>query len=263
MKKHVHAPTAATSLTQKSILAAMLIAGIVHVDLAQAAVVNTGDQLTISSATHDINGYVNGGSWWAFDTNGSYSISAPERIGMQQGTQGLIIGVTQSPTGISHSGAPNGSEGGTIDAAWPFLYNTGMHLTASPVTGSTTAGLDFSGWRMTWAGIPSIPLGGGMQNCGTSSDGICVDPTGSHADLAGTYDNGTGIATFVWDGVYGHSYTLDYTSVVTRADPSDLGGVTYALHLEGTVQTVPVPAAVWLFGSGLMGLLGLARRRRR
>lgn len=35
---------------------------------------------------------------------------------------------------------------------------------------------------------------------------------------------------------------------------------------EGTITTpatvVPVPAAVWLFGSGLLGLVGVARRRR-
>ena len=27
------------------------------------------------------------------------------------------------------------------------------------------------------------------------------------------------------------------------------------------VSSVPVPAAVWLFGSGLLGLVGLARRK--
>jgi len=37
----------------------------------------------------------------------------------------------------------------------------------------------------------------------------------------------------------------------------------YALAVRpGDVSAVPVPAAVWLFGSGLMGLLGLARRKR-
>ena len=30
----------------------------------------------------------------------------------------------------------------------------------------------------------------------------------------------------------------------------------------GDVSTVPVPAAVWLFGSGLIGLVGLARRKK-
>ena len=31
---------------------------------------------------------------------------------------------------------------------------------------------------------------------------------------------------------------------------------------NGVVSAVPVPAAVWLFGSGLLGLLGVARRRK-
>ena len=31
---------------------------------------------------------------------------------------------------------------------------------------------------------------------------------------------------------------------------------------NGTVSAVPVPAAVWLFGSGLLGLVGVARRRK-
>ncbi len=31
---------------------------------------------------------------------------------------------------------------------------------------------------------------------------------------------------------------------------------------SGDVSAVPVPAAVWLFGSGLIGLLGIAKRKR-
>lgn len=31
---------------------------------------------------------------------------------------------------------------------------------------------------------------------------------------------------------------------------------------QGTVPPIPVPAAVWLFGSGLVGLIGLGQRRR-
>ncbi len=29
----------------------------------------------------------------------------------------------------------------------------------------------------------------------------------------------------------------------------------------GSVSTVPIPAAIWLFGSGLLGLIGIARRK--
>jgi hypothetical protein len=34
-------------------------------------------------------------------------------------------------------------------------------------------------------------------------------------------------------------------------------------NLVGTPKVIPVPAAVWLFGSGLLGLVGVARRRKK
>ena len=42
----------------------------------------------------------------------------------------------------------------------------------------------------------------------------------------------------------------------------DLNDESWAMdNLNVTVAPVPVPAAVWLFGSGLMGLIGVARRK--
>jgi hypothetical protein len=45
--------------------------------------------------------------------------------------------------------------------------------------------------------------------------------------------------------------------------PQGLGGTgsTYQLALWGEPAPVPVPAALWLFGSGLAALVGLARRK--
>jgi len=41
------------------------------------------------------------------------------------------------------------------------------------------------------------------------------------------------------------------------------GGATFALAgALAPMSPVPVPAAVWLFGSGLLGLAGFARRRK-
>jgi len=41
------------------------------------------------------------------------------------------------------------------------------------------------------------------------------------------------------------------------------GGGSYQLTLWGSTAPVPLPAAAWLFGSGVIGLIGLARRRMR
>jgi hypothetical protein len=45
-------------------------------------------------------------------------------------------------------------------------------------------------------------------------------------------------------------------NTVTKGDY----GYAWAVH-PGDVGAVPVPAAVWLFGSGLLGLFGVARRK--
>jgi hypothetical protein len=238
--------------------------GIVGAMSAHAVAVNNGDLLSIQTPTSDSSGYVvtGSGSFFAMDINGDGLFQNSERIALRQGTTGLVIG-TATTAGPSHWGNPVGAEAGSIDAAWVFLGSTGSDYTTVGVTGDTVTGLNFSGWRLTWNGIPSIYMGGGMQNCGTASDGICLIPGyPSAVDVAGTLNNGSGIAAFAWDGVYGHTYTVDYLATVPLADPSGFGGVHYQLHLQGTV-TAAVPEAstygMMLAGLGLVGFM--ARRR--
>lgn len=185
-------------------------------------------------------------------------------VGLQPGTDGgIVIGVVQPvPPGVlSHPGSPYGgtytTDVGAIDMGWSFLGNTGLHFTSSPVSvvtdSGTTKTLDFSGWRMSWNGIPSMNWGGGTQ--------VVTGAKGST-----TYNNGSGLATITCSTSSCSSssaFTLDYAAVMPQNDPSDFGGVHYALHLTGQVSTVPLPAAAWLFGSGLVGLVGAARRRTR
>lgn len=209
------------------------------------------------------------GSYFGMDTSGNGKISAGERTAISE-NNGLLLGTIQAASG-SHGGALNGTESPGIDNPWGFFGNTGMHYSSSPTTvlsaTGNTATVDFSGWGVTWNGIAAINMGGGTQDCGTATDGVCVSTnpqTGVTTDISGVFNNGTSIATIICgvDCGVGDTYTLDYAAVVPQADPSNFGGVHYSFHLVGTVSAVPVPAAVWLFGSGLLGLAGVARRKK-
>ena len=155
--------------------------------------------------------------------------------------------VAQAATG-SHTGAPDGTESPDIDNPWSFFGNTGMHGTSSPASVLSVSGnaatIDLSGWYVTWNGIPVIDMGSGAW--GANADGV-------------------GLITCGVDCTDGDSYSLAYTATVPVGDPSGFGGVHYGLNLVGTISgdltAVPVPAAVWLFGSGLLGLVGVARRK--
>lgn len=202
---------------------------------AQAAVVNTGDILSITNGVPGTNAngspIVTGGSWFAMDLNGNSSIGATERTPITMGSKGIVIGVNQPV--------------GEIDT-WTFNGSTGRDYTpTTAITGSTTTGLNMSGWVVNWGGS-DIPMPSGAWN-----------PTNC-ATVGVPCSNTSGVGTFTWDGVSGHAYTLNYAATVPTGSFS---GTKYYLHLEGNVSTVPVPAAVWLLGSGLMGLVGVARRR--
>lgn len=144
-----------------------------------------------------------------------------------------------------------------VDEPWGFFGNTGMDfINGTPVTVLKDDGskkwLDFSGWTVTWNGIPSIPMTTGAWGTGTNF-----------------YTGGNSVARILCSSSTcstSSTYTLDYFATVPLGDPSGFGGVKYTLHLEGHVgaaAVVPVPAAVWLFGSGLVGMAAVARRKKK
>lgn len=113
-----------------------------------------------------------------------------------------------------------------------------------PVIGDITDNkltLDLDSWS-TWRN-------GELLNQGTNE--VCASgPIGMQCSSGAaetTYDAATGL------------FTADWVSV--GAWGPFMGALNY-WHIEGVVSAVPVPAAIWLFGSGLLGLAGMMRLRK-
>ncbi|WP_372522369.1 hypothetical protein [Sulfuricaulis sp.] len=105
----------------------------------------------------------------------------------------------------------------------------------SCVGSACTLTMDLSSWEVMWNGS-------------AFEQGPRPDNTGPFVPAVGTYD------------VLTHAYSLSWASQINGGP---FGGVTGYWHLEGTVvpTTVPIPGAVWLLASGLIGLFGVVRKK--
>ena len=83
-----------------------------------------------------------------------------------------------------------------------------------------------------------------------------VTSTGPFSNVQSTgYWSATQFATFT-----NSAWVFDMSNGNQVAIDKDFTFYAWAVH-SGDVSAVPVPAAVWLFGSGLLGLAGFARRK--
>lgn len=180
-----------------------------------------------------------GGSY--FQMGGNFANSLSSSVGLEVGAGTAQTFVGTAPTVVPSSPVDPSLVGGNITDPWLFFSTTqyGVNYSNSDITlvgGGGTAAADMSGWRVAWSEVAEI-------NMGEGAPGVF------------TYDATT--------------WSLDYSAVVPAGDASGFGGTQYDLHLEGTytgdlagqINAVPVPAAAWLFGSGLLGLVGVARRK--
>lgn len=157
----------------------------------------------------------------------------------------IVLGAGSTPTSPEY-----------VDATWSFFSNPGNHYVAGGgLSAPTSNTLDMTGWTVHWGADRTlaeshIDMGSG------------VSPFDPRAAGNGGILDATNIATLTCsDGTTcgnGATFSMDYYAVVPAGG---FTGVLYKLHLEGTIEAVPVPAAVWLFGSGLLGLVGVARRK--
>ncbi|HQU17212.1 MAG: hypothetical protein B7Z74_00915 [Deltaproteobacteria bacterium 21-66-5] len=124
-------------------------------------------------------------------------------------------------------------------------------------------------------------LGGGATETGNLNMNVGAGQLGAHMLFNWNGNNNIDVAV-VWDanGVFGNSsqQSLSGTGVWNAVSVDGNGdgvpgipmvaggpfaGFNANFNLNGiTPAPVPIPAAVWLFGSGLLGLVGVGRRKR-
>ncbi len=111
--------------------------------------------------------------------------------------------------------------------------------------------IDESVWNFGSTGINT----GTIDNATGSVDGIMVN---TFADVAGDFV----IATVEFEAMSANNSLLILSGLGINPWASG-GSLINPVYVSSTVEVsaVPVPAAVWLFGSGLIGLLGFAKRK--
>jgi probable HAF family extracellular repeat protein len=116
----------------------------------------------------------------------------------------------------------------------------------------------------------------GMQNLGTlsggSTDAFAINNVGQ---VVGNSNTSTGEnRAFLWDRVNGMQYLCTLvnciaagwtslnvgTGINSNGDNVGIGIIEGQVH-GYLITTVPVPPAIWLFGTGLVGLMGVGKRQ--
>ena len=84
-------------------------------------------------------------------------------------------------------------------------------------------------------------------------------------DWVGTSGVISGLSLVREVGLVVSSFTFGPDSILIATDPylqSDLAGNVFSASFDIQTSHVPLPTALWLFGSGLLGLTGIARRKK-
>ena len=140
---------------------------------------------------------------------------------------------------------PTLANGGTVNQTSCAAVGSGCAVAASDGVNAGTAKKPV---YYSMGALPVAMTTYNVNNAGTAIGG-------------GTYTTSTGVVTYGSNDAIGGTF-MDNGPFVGFNANFDMLSVTLTGCTDCNPNPVPVPAAVWLFGSGLLGLAGIARRRK-
>ena len=138
------------------------------------------------------------------------------------------------------------------------------HVTMGGGSSTGIGTYTYTGSAIDMSGYTGLVFDWGADLAGASVDIIVDDGTNtstaaSWSSLAAT--GGSAPVNLVTQATMGINWGAVNSSAVTGIQ-FVVTGVQNMDSIIDNVSAVPVPAAVWLFGSGLLGLIGIARRKK-
>jgi hypothetical protein len=162
------------------------------------------------------------------------------------GNAGITAPVATAATTPAGSTTTWGSFITQIDAQAARI-NTGAFTTSSVVKGTDAAGSGQANYVPTFDTV----WGGGFGE----------NPTAAYGSTNDLYYGATHLGSIVKRGTTTNNVTLLAQSDINKVGTFLLSGNTLSFVSSAPVSAVPLPAAVWMFGAGLMGVLRLNRRK--
>ena len=210
----------------------------------------TGDislNTDLNSTTGDVSVTGGGGLMWTMGDGSTISVGS--LFGNADPILGFGLGASTSSTG----------------STFGFTFNLPIAL-QGPINADSS--VSYSLTSTTAAGAQIAPVvGSNIVSAFEVDTGVGGLPSlNKGVDVGNTFFFDNGIAETQGSPVYtaSNSFTGDlaYNLMTVKVDFSLSANST--VGLSGFVQqiAVPIPATVWLFGSGLLGLVGIARRKK-